>query len=643
MKNQGKKLMTFRAFSIGFSAALLALACGSDDSNNGGGDETPINQTPDEQAPPVQPPELEDVPVAGNCDNPLDLTCAENEPPTDSAPPEDIDDPNALERAAVEAILAENCGQCHGAEIDDEDIRAGMNYITDLERLADEGKLTPLDSANSLIIQRMQNGSMPPGELEKVSTPDIDRVAAFIDNPAYWDGAAPDDCSDSGQVMDFDELFEEIDSDLSGEDADDQLNYRYLVLTNRFNAGVCADTSLDRDRQALVKMVNMLSISARIEQPVQVDSEGLIYRIDLRDYDWDRAISVNGENFNDVWEAIAANNDYAVPFVGDIADDVVADTGTTIPFMYADTVNDVATSGNLYYAILDIDVNQSIDDYVLNVLQIDQDQNLDDSELIRAGTTDSVLSRQDMVAERHDIEIRNGAYWQRFDFADDQNESIFQDPFGFQEAGREAIFTLPNGLFGYMIADENGNLLEDSDILLDFNQNNFRVLVGQSCSNCHAQGLIPFEDQVRETTLRNAIALDLDADEVELIEDLYPRADEFRAQVEADTEDFYQRALLQADLPVSGVDPVSSIFLRFDLDMRLADAAGDLGMTPDDLDLNLRELNPAVQVLESRTIDRDDFTQFFADSLCILTIVNENRPDDQFCLDAAEEVENILQ
>ena len=26
--------MTFRAFSIGFSAALLALACGSDDSNN---------------------------------------------------------------------------------------------------------------------------------------------------------------------------------------------------------------------------------------------------------------------------------------------------------------------------------------------------------------------------------------------------------------------------------------------------------------------------------------------------------------------------------------------------------------------------------------------------------------------------------
>ena len=34
VKKQGTKLMTFRAFTIGFSAALLALACGSEDSNN---------------------------------------------------------------------------------------------------------------------------------------------------------------------------------------------------------------------------------------------------------------------------------------------------------------------------------------------------------------------------------------------------------------------------------------------------------------------------------------------------------------------------------------------------------------------------------------------------------------------------------
>lgn len=637
MKKQGKKLMTFRAFSIGFSAALLALACGSDDSNNGNVDEGPVPPPPGEQTPPVE------IPTGCDPTNPLDLDCDDADPNIDQDPViPDVDEPTPedLARANVEAILADNCGSCHGANLDEDDAEAGMNYITDLDRLAEENKLVPLDSGNSLIIQRMRNGSMPPGALAKVPTTDIDAVADFIDNPDFWDVDVPD-CSDSGQNISFDQLFEEIERDLSGEDADDQLNYRYLVLTNRFNAGVCSDVSLDRDRQALNKMVNMLSISPTVEEPFQVDSEGLIFRIDLRDYEWNRAITVNGENFNDVWEAIAANNQYAVPFVGDTADDVVADTGTTIPFMYADTVNDVATVGNLYYAIINVDVNQTLDDFILNELEIDVVANLEEEELIRAGTSDSKLSRQDMVAERHEIEARSGAFWQRFDFADDQNESIYEDPFGFEEAGREAIFTLENGLFGYIIADADGVILEDSDILLDNNQNNFRVIAGQSCSYCHAAGLIAFEDQVRDVALSNAIGFELDADEVEAIRELYPTADEFKAQIEEDTQSFYQTALRRAGLPVTGADPVSSVFLRFDLDMELADAAGDLGLTPDEFEDNIRELDPAVQVLTDRPLDRDDFTQFFANSLCILQVVSENAPDQAFCDDVQAEIDAL--
>ena len=40
----------------------------------------------------------------------------------------------------------------------------------------------------------------------------------------------------------------------------------------------------------------------------------------------------------------------------------------------------------------------------------------------------------------------------------------------FEPGGTEAIFTLPNGMLAYIIADENGNIVEDSDILLDTNQ-----------------------------------------------------------------------------------------------------------------------------------------------------------------------------
>jgi mono/diheme cytochrome c family protein len=629
--------MTFRAFSIGFSAALLALACGSEDGNNQGGDD-PV----DPNEPPAAIPDPQD-----DCDiNPLDVSCGPNpgappvstgEPPVSGDEPPEVD----LVRANVEAILAENCGQCHGANLDEEDAEAGMNFITDLDRLAEEEKLVPLNADESLIIQRMRNGTMPPGALDKVPPRDIDAVADYINNPDFWPNVVVEDCSDSGQNIDFDQLFDIINDDLSGEDADDQINYRYLVLTNRYNAGVCDDTSLDRDRQSLVKMVNMLSINPSVEVPLAVDPNNLVYRIDLRDYDWDRAITVEGENFNDVWEAIAANNQYAVPFVGDDADEAVADTGTAFPFMFADTVNDVATIGNLYYAIIDVDVNDTLDNFILNDLGIDVVANLDEEELIRAGTSDSVLSRQDMVAERHDIQIRDGAFWQRFDFADDQNESIYENPFEFQEAGREAIFTLPNGMFGYIIADADGVILEDSDILLDFNQNNFRVTTATSCSYCHAQGFIAFEDQVRETSLNQALGFDLNNDEVEALREVYPEAEEFKAQIDEDTQRFYRAALQRADLPVSGTDPVSSVYLRFDLDLDLADVAGDLGVTPESLERDLRELDPAVQVVDSRPLDRDDFTQFYVNSLCILSIVLENAPDQAVCDEAQAIVDGL--
>jgi mono/diheme cytochrome c family protein len=245
VKNQGKKLMSFRAFSIGFSAALLALACGSEDSNN--------DEAIDPPAVPTGEDACRDNPLARDCDDSDGnaIPGAEDVPEPDDNNGDDGDDPPDqidLERAAVQGILAENCGVCHGPDLTEQTAQGGMNFITDLDRLAEEGKLVPLDSANSLIIEYMRDGIMPPGSLEKVPTDDIQRVADFIDNPNYWDVPEVGDCRDSGQLIDFDQLFQEINDDLSGEDADDQVNFRYLVLTNRYNAGICNDTSLDRDR-----------------------------------------------------------------------------------------------------------------------------------------------------------------------------------------------------------------------------------------------------------------------------------------------------------------------------------------------------------------------------------------------------------
>jgi len=295
---------------------------------------------------------------------------------------------------------------------------------------------------------------------------------------------------------------------------------------------------------------------------------------------------------------------------------------------------DVAIIGNLYYAIIDVDVAQPLGDFILNVLDVDVDQNTLDEEQLRAGTTQSRISRQDRLVQRDDIGVRLGALWQSFDFEDNANESIFEDPFGFTPGGTEAIFTLPNGMLGFIIADANDVIVEDSDILLDTNQNNFRAITSVSCSNCHATGLIPVIDEVRDIAVANARDIGLDRDEVEQLQSIYVSPAEFARAVTEDSEQFYQSALRKADLAVQGGDPVSNVFLRFDQDLTIKDVAGDLGVTPDELDGDLDLLDPTLAVLKRGTLDRDDFTAVFVDSLCVMSTNLENQPDVAVC-DAA--------
>jgi len=634
---QRNKLLTLRSLSIGFSAAALALACGSDDSNN-------TKDTVADPATDIRPP-AEDP-----CANPLAATCPTapiNQQKTDPVDPGTGVKPTPkptsqqdLDKAIVENILASNCGYCHGPALTEAQAQAGMNYIDNLDKLVETGKIVPLNSASSRIVQRMLKGEMPPpsSPYPAVTTADIDKVASYIDNPRYWPDAPTVSCADKNQLYTFDDLYQDVNDDLNKADNRDIPFYRYISLSNRFTAGVCADGGLDRDRDGLVKMMNMLSIKAKSGDVVPVNTDETLYRIDLRDFDWDRPISVEGRNFNDVWEAVADANPYAVEFVGQDADRAKDDTQTAFPVMFSDQMMDVAVIGNLYYAIVDVDVNQPLSTFISDKLGINVAENIANEDTIRAGTTKSRISRQDRLVERHDIEVRSGAYWQSFDFADNANQSIFEDPFGFDPGGTEAIFTLPNGMLAFIIADADDNIVQDSNILLDTNQNNFKAITSVSCSNCHATGLIPVVDEVRDITLANARTIGLSRDEVQQIEGIYVSPDAFARQVKSDSEGFYQRALQLADLPIQGGDPLSGVFLRFDQDMSLADAAGDLGVTPDDLDRSIGLLDPVLSVLgTSRTrpaggsIDRDDFTAQYLGALCVLTTSNENAPDPAIC------------
>ena len=636
MKQDG--LLKLRSLSIAAGAAVLALACGADESNSKTEETKPV-----------------DVQREDPCANPFNAECPTNQLPAKQDDSDNVasagasggggsvnkEKPQAeLDKDAAENVLKSKCGYCHGSNLTQESAKAGMNYIDDIDKLVATGKILPMNSAGSKVIQRMVRKEMPPqgSGYDLVSDAEIQIVAAYIDNPRYWGGIPAANCQDKGQVIDFDQLYQDINRDLSGEDKEDRVFYRYISLTNRFTAGICAP-ALDGDRNALVKMMNMLSIKAKVGKVLPVNETQTLYRIDLRDFDWDRAIQVENKPFNDVWEAIIDANPYAVPFIGDDADDAKADTGTAVPVMFADQMLNVATIGNLYYATIDVDINQTLGTFISDKLLVNVQEDIENEDAIRAGTTKSTVTRQDRLVERHDLVVRNGALWQSFDFeAKNANQSIFEDPFGFTPGGSEAIFTLPNGMLAYVIADANDRIVQDSDILLDTSQDNHRAITSVSCSNCHAAGFIPVKDEVEPIARANARQIGLDNDQVEQLERIYVKPDVFASQVKADTEAFYKHALQLQNLPTDGGDPVGRVFVRFEDDVRLEDAAGDLGLTPDELADSIDLLDPVLSVLKPSKaapnvgqIDRDDFTAQFVGALCFLSNSSDNTPDPTFC------------
>jgi hypothetical protein len=156
-----------------------------------------------------------------------------------------------------------------------------------------------------------------------------------------------------------------------------------------------------------------------------------------------------------------------------------------------------------------------------------------------------------------------------------------------------------------------------------------------SCASCHASGFIPVIDEVRASVERNALLLiadgTLNQDQLEQLSAVYLKPEVFKARVEDQSEAFYLNALRRADLPINGLEPVSSVFFRFDRDMKIADAAGDLGVGVEQLRDVLNLLNPALNVLDGGTLDRDDFTAQYVDSLCRLSVANRNRPQQAIC------------
>jgi hypothetical protein len=630
-----------RSMTWAISASSLALACSFGSVGDGETGESPLPPDPVRQTPEpdADPADLTD-PDDGVDPRPMDGAPAE--PPYDP----DADPFSTLLGQQARDILETNCGSCHigiGA-------MGGFGYLLDVQQLVAGGKLVPGKKSESRIYLRMLDGTMPPADRRPAQSPtpsQVEIVGQFIDELRLDDPEG--DCKPLAFV-DVDTQIERMRADIALRDENERPFTRYLTVSYSANAGDCGRV-LNRQRYALFKGINSVSTATTITRPVAIDADQTIYRIDIRDYEWDRPFDLQDNDvsnpanidFTDGWEAIIANPKtavYAVEYQGDAADDLAAEAGTRVPFMPVNAFIQATEFGDLYYTL--IGGRASLFDFEREVLSLDTQAETADNRLMRAGFANSGVSKQERVLNRFDSGVGAGqSYWISFDFdgggggesaagfeRDRANDSIYSNPLDFAFGGGEAIFSLPNGMQGYYAADGAGNRLATAPIgvVTDPAQNNGLVTNGASCHSCHNAGLITFRDTVRQFVLDNKVRFNNET--FEDVMEQYPDTATFDRQMDLDSA-MHVNAVERAGVPKGEADPVSWVYLdfqRLNVDLRLA--AGELGVEPDVLLENVDLLDPRLGNLsvEGGHVGREIMDATFLDSVCVLQGFQENAP-----------------
>src|SRR4029077_17379333 len=118
---------------------------------------------------------------------------------------------------------------------------------------------------------------------------------------------------------------------------------RYFLLTHLSNAGLSED-ELQSYRHGLSKLVNSLSWGRRVVVPRPIDEGRTVFRIDLRDYQWNEK----------VWDSILAVNPYGVAPPTAAAKLCATVTRCRLPYVRGDWFVAAAARPPLYHDVLQL-------------------------------------------------------------------------------------------------------------------------------------------------------------------------------------------------------------------------------------------------------------------------------------------------
>jgi mono/diheme cytochrome c family protein len=538
-----------------------------------------------------------------------------------SAPTEEVGTCEEDVAHAAELVLEQNCHQCHGQN---GTANGSMNFIMDAEQLIEKGFVIPGDPEGSPIYARMAADTMPPvGVSLRPDDAARESVRKWIECGAPSFG----ETDSSREFVSTDEVLAALRNDLELRvEAANRKYTRYLSLVNLHNDPSVSDDSLITYRHGLTKQVNDVSFGPDLVSPESIDDRGILYRIDIRNYDWQA--EANG---GDLWELMANNYPYGVHDPDNLdAAYLYQHTTSLMPVMNADWFVFAASEPPLYYSMLRLPLTVAELQQSLGVAQ--------NGKVWTAGVVNSGVSFSNRIVRRRVSEF--GAFWESADFASSNEEKkniqsypLAPDPASpelaeFEHApdGGEYIFSLPNGLHGYLITDNFGVVIEEAPQNIVFDRNdpyNGAVRSGRKCSKCHANGINPVVDEVRDYVVNSpdfpeAVKTKVMAE--------YPTVAEFGEIVASDREAFLAaRSAIGIPPSVEGNDSVPISFLADSFQ-----ASVDIDRVAADFGLPLEILRAAIEsseilrtslgpiLVDGGDVKREVFRDVFPVAVCVM-------------------------
>ena len=513
-------------------------------------------------------------------------------------------DTNGVELAErTEQILRAACYRCHG---EDGTSEGGFNFVANMEKLA---STFAKPGTPSLLIHRMtddEDSAMPPaGEEPRVSPDQIAIVKAWIAA-----GSPTKSKQESRPFVRNEEIVQYISTHIKGVGERNRRFMRYFTLTHLYNAGVSED-ELQTYRNAFAKLLNSLSWNTDLVIPEAIDPARTIFGIDIRSVHWN----------SEIWEAVENANPYFLELLTPEATSCSELAATRIPYVRADWFVFAASKPPLYHIVLGL---PETDSELENLLRVNVAANIHQEQAIRAAFNRSGVSQNNRMIEWHKSPY--GSYWKSYDFGGNiGRQNLFEYPLGpdntagsFKHDGGEIIFSLPNGLQGYLLADESGRRIAQgpTNIVSDPKQPDRTVTNGVSCMSCHYAGIIPKRDEVGVAVRANRNAFE-EADDILA---LYRDSSELDALMAKDAAKFAEvlKQLGINNISRSG-ESVSAIAARFQIDIDLRNAAAEFGLEPQEF---LDRLASSTQVarmfssltIKAGTIKRDVFKEVFTDA-----------------------------